>query len=90
MSVLSCEFPLPARIACVKYDNRATDLTKEVSGSALASAACCSAGTSWLIRCVRTMLQGMRKGIDDSAAFVLFLSEGVLLRPFCESLRSRG
>ena len=30
------------------------------------------------------MAQGMRKGIEDSAAFVLFLSTGVLLRPFCQ------
>ena len=28
--------------------------------------------------------EGMRKGIEESAAFILFLSEGVLLRPFCQ------
>ena len=37
----------------------------------------------WLMCCVR-VVQGMRKGIQDSAAFVLFLSTGVLLRPFCQ------
>eukprot|EP00935_MAST-01C_sp_MAST-1C-sp1_P000984 g984.t1 len=28
--------------------------------------------------------EGMRQGIEDSAAFVLFLSTGVLMRPFCQ------
>ena len=28
--------------------------------------------------------QGMRKGVAESAAFILFLSRGVLLRPFCQ------
>ena len=28
--------------------------------------------------------EGMRKGIEGSAAFLLFLSKGVLLRPFCQ------
>ena len=27
---------------------------------------------------------GMKQGIEESAAFVLFLSEGVLTRPFCQ------
>jgi hypothetical protein len=39
-----------------RYDNRATDLTKD----------------------------GMRHGIEGAAAFLLFLSEGTLDRPFCE------
>ena len=30
------------------------------------------------------VVQGMRQGIEDSAAFILFLSEGVLMRPFCQ------
>ena len=28
--------------------------------------------------------EGMRKGIEGSAAFIVFLSKGVLLRPFCQ------
>jgi hypothetical protein len=40
----------------LRYDNRATDLTKD----------------------------GMKHGIEGAAAFLLFLSEGVLDRPFCE------
>ena len=39
-----------------RYDNRATDLTKD----------------------------GMRHGIEGAAAFLVFLSEGILDRPFCE------
>ena len=27
--------------------------------------------------------EGMRKGIENSSAFILFLSKGVLARPFC-------
>jgi hypothetical protein len=41
-----------------RYDNRATDLTKD----------------------------GMRHGIEGAAAFLVFLSEGILDRPFCEWL----
>jgi hypothetical protein len=29
--------------------------------------------------------EGMREGIVQAAAFLLFLSDGVLERPFCES-----
>ena len=28
-------------------------------------------------------LEGMRRGVDDSALFLLALSRGVLFRPFC-------
>ena len=28
--------------------------------------------------------QGMHQGIVDAGAFILFLSPGVLLRPFCQ------
>ena len=28
--------------------------------------------------------EGMLKGIEQAAAFVLFLSQGVLLRPYCQ------
>ena len=28
--------------------------------------------------------EGMKKGVEESAAFILFLSTGVLLRPFCQ------
>ena len=28
--------------------------------------------------------EGMRKGIEEAAAFVLFLSQGVLERPYCQ------
>ena len=28
--------------------------------------------------------EGMLKGVQDSAAFILFLSEGVLMRPYCQ------
>ena len=28
--------------------------------------------------------EGMLKGIEEAAAFILFLSEGVLLRPYCQ------
>jgi hypothetical protein len=28
--------------------------------------------------------EGMRRGIQQAAAFLLFLSEGVLERPFCQ------
>ena len=30
--------------------------------------------------------EGMREGIVQAAAFLLFLSHGVLERPFCESI----
>jgi hypothetical protein len=30
--------------------------------------------------------EGMREGIVQAAAFLLFLSDGVLERPFCESI----
>ena len=30
--------------------------------------------------------EGMREGIVQAAAFLLFLSDGVLERPFCESV----
>jgi hypothetical protein len=43
-----------------RYDNRATDLTKD----------------------------GMRHGIEGAAAFLVFLSEGILDRPFCECFAS--
>jgi hypothetical protein len=43
-----------------RYDNRASDLTKE----------------------------GMRQGIVDSGAFIVFLSAGILVRPFCKSIAS--
>jgi hypothetical protein len=32
--------------------------------------------------------EGMRRGIQQAAAFLLFLSEGVLERPFCQVLRA--
>jgi hypothetical protein len=53
-TVLAC--PSHPSVLYYRYDNRATDLTKD----------------------------GMRQGIEDAAAFLVFLSEGVLDRPFCE------
>ena len=47
---------MPSLHACLQYDNRANDLTKE----------------------------GMLKGIEQASAFILFLSIGVLTRPYCQ------
>jgi hypothetical protein len=57
------EYPESTNLLCIsmlRYDNRASDLTKE----------------------------GMRQGIVDSGAFILFLSAGILTRPFCTSIDS--
>jgi hypothetical protein len=47
---------LHSHLSPCRYDNRATDLTKD----------------------------GMRHGIEGAAAFLVFLSTGILDRPFCE------
>jgi hypothetical protein len=47
---------LHSHLALRRYDNRATDLTKD----------------------------GMRHGIEGAAVFLVFLSKGILDRPFCE------
>ena len=68
-------------VLLVSDDNRAEDLTKEVSKWHT-----CFATRASLIclRCLLVESQGMRQGIITSGAFILFLSAGILSRPFCQ------
>ena len=63
-------------------DNRAEDLTKEVSKWRAWHA---MAAFLDLRRLLLHASQGMRQGIITSGAFILFLSAGILSRPFCAS-----
>ena len=47
-------------------------------------AACCAAQVWYDNRADDLTKEGMLKGIEQAAAFVLFLSEGVLNRPYCQ------
>ena len=64
-------------------DNRAEDLTKEVSKWRAWHA---MAAFLDLRRLLLHASQGMRQGIITSGAFILFLSAGILTRPFCRFL----
>ena len=71
----------PSVHCLLQYDNRAEDLTKEVRPVL-------QLGSELISVCVwYSTRQGMRQGIINSGAVIIFLSAGILSRPFCTCMQ---
>ena len=75
---LLCMYADPSAVRSLQYDNRAEDLTKEVRPVL-------QLGSELISVCVwYSTRQGMRQGIINSGAVIIFLSAGILSRSFCQ------
>ena len=80
-NVLTSLYAVPSVSCLLQYDNRAKDLTKEVRPVL-------QLGSELISVCVwYSTRQGMRQGIINSGAVIIFLSAGILSRPFCTCMQ---